>query len=356
MSDGPVQELQEYRVRLANGELEIVRGTSIEHQTVFNGPDKILAYAGRELVGEFFAPLGWFKAPRNKLLGFEDGFNDALSSSWLSRSGPHTLESYRAGWDAGAELHTFRAEKERLAERAALTPAPVEAEPGIPDALGEFMKREGAVKHDQSRKCPVDPVAIVETVAHGDFLSYGKPMRAGDVHWEFQGAYRVVSIPDSGTWYQEAVEKAAAKASDALISEPAAGEGEDAETRAMTNPHSTLAAAPAGFTEFTLETVLSYDWKDRFEIIRRDGRREVLLGDDCTWGFNEQPEPDDILFFRNIGPSAAAPDTTPDAELNSGPFENDGPDRFTISASKPHADESNAQMFAAGINRELEKA
>jgi len=82
---------------------------------------------------------------------------------------------------------------------AALTPAPVEAEPGIPDALGEFMKREGAVTHDRSDECPVHDEAQVEVfyTAEG-YAPHTRTGRAEDRDWFMVDAYRIISEPAAG--------------------------------------------------------------------------------------------------------------------------------------------------------------
>lgn len=158
------EELHEFNVVDSGGETRIVRGTKFRE----NGTS-LHILAGEQTVAVFYEPRGWYAAAKNKVLGFEQGYLDATSPSFLSRNGPHITPAYKRGWDAGFEAHPL---KNRLA--VALSPAPSTPEAGgaeIPEGAAQtqtaipegFIKWEG---HGSYGTTPpeVDRNAIVEAV------------------------------------------------------------------------------------------------------------------------------------------------------------------------------------------------
>lgn len=165
---------------------------------------------------------------------------------------------------------------------AALTPAPVEAEPGIPDALGEFMKREGAVEWGGG-ECPTDWNTDVEVL----FLS-------GDTHIGPAGAR---DWSGNSSFAHDVI------IAYRIISEPAAGEGEAAPDEEVGGLDG--AAYKAGRDAF----VHGHE-RDVPHNYSKHGLTNSWLN-----GWDYEAEVARLL---------AEPVTPPDAEINSGPFENDG--------------------------------
>lgn len=204
-------------------------------------------------------------------------------------------------WQQNADIEQARiADLDRAI--AALTPSPVEAEPGIPDALAQFMKREGAVEW-KGGECPVEWNVTVEAVLGGGEI---ETRQADDFRWSHEPGFEEFDIKA----YR-------------IISEPAAGD----DPERLDGGHGMPASATfEDYPDFTPEQTAAIE-SATAEFQSTDGA-EIVSG---------EPFPQDA-----------------DVEFETSDYFPTQP--FTIGASKPHADESDAQMFAAGINRELEKA
>lgn len=158
---------------------------------------------------------------------------------------------------------------------SALSPAPSEG-----DALGEFMKREGAVRHDGG-PCPVARGTKIEAFIRGavigDHVSQpqiDQPEYWHDDCWHHAAgadhilAYRIISAPSEEAW-----------------------KGEDAPE------------IPEGFTKWEGGGIAVGD-NVHVEVISRTGHKWESLGNEIVW--SHVHEDDDIIAYRVLPSEPAA--------------------------------------------------
>lgn len=134
---------------------------------------------------------------------------------------------------------------------------------------------------------------------------------------------------------------------------------------------------PEDFTKWQASVAEQLSGNTQIEVIRDDADRDIGYAHEFVWkaarclgprflayriisepaaGEGGGGEYDELTDQHESAMETAAIARDLEAQPTPEPSDYFPTQPFTIGASKPHADESDAQMFAAGINRELEKA
>lgn len=243
---------------------------------------------------------------------------------------------------------------------AALSPAPVEAEPDAPGSVETTELAPGIARHTVGDKTVFSfggyTEESVRDAAQTDVKYGADEPAAGDDPERLDGGHGMPAsatfedYPDFTPEQTAAIESATAdfqftngaqivsgepwsqapKPDAELNSGPFENDGEPVgEGETGLDPWSL--GHKAGFSAHDPDPTKGDRWLDGYAIGARDRVQSIKLGEPVPNYDGTHPEPPEPSDYFPTQP-------------------------LTISASKPHADESDAQMFAAGINRELEKA